>query len=232
MKFRTIVGLLIVLFVCSCAQKPSEKVDQIEDDPNQHLDLSNKLKIENRVNRGARYTDSDSIDYWLIHIASTITNESTIPIQLELAFSNEYEYPTEYGNQKFKVFILPDVFAVGGVSIIAENPFLTDSMQVEIRDYLKNGIDSPYRIKKIIQAGESVVVSIGTQYAVSFSCAVFPNLLLLQSDFANFSACENLFVHNESSAAQLALGLKLDFRPVKTVEKCTIIQCGQISYTD
>ena len=207
-------------------------MDQIEDNPKQLLDLSKGLKIENRINHGARYTDSDSTDYWLIHIASTITNESTMPIQLELAFFNEYDYPTEYGSQKFKIFILPEVFAVDGASIIADNPFLTDRMQIEFRDYLGNGIDSPYRIKKIIQPGERCVIPIGTKYAVSFNCAVFPNLLLSQSDLANFPTCENLLVHNESTAPQLALGLKLDFRTGKTAEKCTIIQCGQIGYTD
>ena len=232
MKFRTILGLLIVLIGCSGNQQTSEGELPIEKGTNQDEVSNIGLKIENRINHGARYTASDSTDYWLIHIASTITNDSTIPIHLQMAFSREYDYPNEYGDQKFNIFLLPKVFALDGVTKVTEHSILTDSMQVEFRNYIGNGLDNPYLLNKTLEPGEKCVVPIGTQFPVSSNCGVFPNVLLSQSESANFQVCENQLAQDESTNPQLALGLKLDFRPGKTTEKCTIIPCGQISYLE
>ena len=101
MRFLTILGLIIVLTACSVNKQTLEGELLNEQGTNQDELLNIELKIENRNNRGSRYTGSDSTDYWLIHIASTITNDSTIPIHLQMVFSREYDYPIEYGDQKF-----------------------------------------------------------------------------------------------------------------------------------
>lgn len=229
MKFKIILGFLTLLIVYSCFQQTSKNGQQINNGLNQHLGSKIGLKIENRVNRGAGFTDSEGNDYWLIHIASTITNDSTIPIQLQMAFSKKYDYPIEYGNQKFNIFLLPKVFALDGGTIVTDQAMFTDSMQIELLKYLENG-DTPYMLNKTLKPGEKCVVAIGTQYPRPTKCAVFPNLLLLQSESANFQACENQLDQDKSTNPQLELGLKLDFRPGKTAEKCIIIPCGQISY--
>lgn len=219
-----------MLICCSCKQHSSEGKFPIEKGINKDEVLNLGLKIETRINRGARYTDLDSTDYWLIHIASSITNDSTIPIHLQMTFCREYDYPTEYGDQKFNIFLLPKVFAIDGGKILADNGMLTDSMQVEFRNYLVNGLGTPYIFNKTLEPGEKCVVPIGTQYPMTSNCGVFPNVLFSKSEIANFQVCENQFGQDESTNSQFALGLKLDFRPGKTPEKCTIIPCGQISY--
>ena len=97
MIFRTIFGLLIVLIVCSCFQQTS--IDG--------LPIESRLRIENGINRGVSYTDSLGTRYNLRYIPITITNDSTFPIHIQIAFSNEYDYPTAYGDEKFKVFSFP-----------------------------------------------------------------------------------------------------------------------------
>ena len=44
MKFRTIVGLLIVMIVCSCIQQPSKNRQQIEDGANQQPLMTSSQK--------------------------------------------------------------------------------------------------------------------------------------------------------------------------------------------
>ena len=222
---RTILGISLTLIVYSCVQKPSKKVDHT----NKRTELSSLLMIENRINRGARYTNSDSINYWLVHIASTIRNNSTIPIQLKMDFLEEYNYPSEYGNQTFKILLLPKVFALDEVTKVTDNAIYTDSMQAEILNYIEDRMDQPYRFNKTIEPGEYCTLPIGTYFPESFSCLVFPNMLVSQSELSNFQTCENLLIDNESNETQLSLGLKLDFRSEKNIEKCSIIQCGQIS---
>jgi len=107
MKFRTIAGLLIVLIVCSCFQQTSKGGLQIENGPKQHPGSQSGLLIENDPNRGVSYTDSLGAKYNVRYIPITITNDSIIPIHLQIAFSKEYDYPIALGAEKFKVFLIP-----------------------------------------------------------------------------------------------------------------------------
>ena len=153
MNFRTLLGILISLIIYSCAQHPSKKLNKVKDDSNKHTELTSFFKIENRINRGGRYTNSDSINYWLVHIASAITNISSILIELKMTFSEEYGYPSEYGDQVFNVFLLPRVFTLDEVTKVTGKATYTDSMQVRLLKYIEVGMDTPYRLIKTIEPG-------------------------------------------------------------------------------
>ena len=200
MKFRTIVGLLIVLIGCSCIQQPS----------------NSGLLIENGINRGISYTDSLGTNYSIRYIPITITNDSTIPIHLQMAFSKEYDYPIAYGNQKFKVFLMPKEWAT-------DRGTITDSMVVELKIYIEKPL-----LNETIEPGEKYLLAIGTLYPNPAKISgVLPNLLFAQSNGDNFQSCDFLMDQDKSTNSKLALGLKLVFN-----ESCLIIPCGKISYPE
>ena len=225
MKFRTIIGLLIVLIGCSCIQKPSKSKWQIENGPNQHLGSKSGLRIDNDPNRGVSYTDSLGAKYNLRSIPITITNDSTIPIHIQIAFSIEYDYPTAYGDEKFNVFPFPKEFKPNDVTWDSVSYELGRS---ELRDLLDRGFETPYVLNETLEPSEKFVMSIGTLYPRPPKvCGVLPNELFAYSYRGIFPECDRFMKEDPSSNPQIALGLKLNFR-----ESCIIIPCGQISYPD
>ena len=91
MKFKLILGFLLVLIGCSGNLKTSEGKLAVEDSPNTHFKSNIGLKIEYKPTRGQTYTDTIGNKYNLRHIPAIITNDSSIPIQIHIAFLKEYE---------------------------------------------------------------------------------------------------------------------------------------------
>lgn len=206
MIFKTMVGLLIAMIVCSCSQQTTKG----------GLLIDSGLLIDNGINRGISYTDSLGSKYNLRYIPITITNDSTISIRLRIVFSKEYNYPHPDTNETFKLIPLPEEWALDGVGI-------TDSMVNEIPNY----IDKPI-LNETVEPGEKLVVAIGTLYtSPTTTGGVLPNTLFAHSDRGIFPTCDWLMKEYPSSNPQIALGLKLNFG-----ESCTIIPCGQISYPE
>jgi len=226
MILRTIVRLLIALIACSCMQQPSENRLQHEKDSNQHFSSQSGLRIDNRVNRGTGYTDSQGTDYSLRYIPITITNEDSIPIRLQIDFSKEYDYPIENSDEKFKVLLLPKVYSLDGVKLTTDNELLKDSLQIEFRNYLENGFDTAYQLNEILDPNDKFILTIGTQYPRPAKISgVLPRTLFVLSDTTTFPMCEWLMEKNRSSNQQIPLGLQIIIG-----DSCMIIPCGSISY--
>jgi len=205
MKFRSISGLFIMLIVCSCSQQTPKS----------------GLLFNNGINRGISLTDSLGTKYNLRYIPITINNDSTVQIQLQLTFLEEFEYPVIFGDEKFKVIPLPKEWTLDGVEI-------TESMINEIPKY----INKP-SINKIIEPNEKFVLSIGTVYPSSPKlCGVLPNLLFTQNDRDNFQSCDVQMELNRSTNPQLAILLKLVFCVNSDAPGCSLISCGKISYPE
>jgi len=200
-------------------QQTSKNALQIESAPNQHLWSKSGLRIDNGINRGTGYTDSVGANYNIRNIPITITNDSIIPIHLQIAFSKEYEYPIPFSDETFKVIPMPKEWALDGVEI-------TDRMFNELQKY----IDQPF-LNKTLQPGERLVFAIGTRYRPT-GRGIVPNLLFAQSDSNNFQACDNLMNHDTSTNPQFVLGLKLDIYLAgqRSPISCILIPCGEISY--
>ena len=178
MILKTLVGFFIVLIGCSGNQQTSKNRLTIEDDPNQHQEWKSGLLIENGINRGIGYTDSLGNNYNIRYIPITITNDSTIPIHLHIVFSQDYDYPIEYGETQFKVIPLPKEWALDGVEV-------TDSMV----DALQNSLNKP-SLRYTLEPDEKWVFAIGTVYQPT-GYGVLPNALYVQGDKPSFHECKN-----------------------------------------
>ena len=218
MKLRTIVGLLIVLMGCSCFQRTTKGELQIEKGSIQHLGSKSGLLIDHGVYRGSGYTDLLGTNYNLRVNPITITNDSTIPIHVQITFSKEYDYPIAYGDEKFKVIPLPKEWAQNRT---------TDSMFDSMFEKLPNYIDKPV-LNETVEPGEKINLAIGTLYPIpGDNWSVVPNELFAHSDGGIFPTCDWLMKEDPSSNPEIALGLKLVF-----TQSCIIIPCGQISYPE
>ncbi|GAB5555484.1 MAG: hypothetical protein Sapg2KO_50750 [Saprospiraceae bacterium] len=225
MKLNTIVGILTIVIAWSCTQfKPKNKNSNT-----QQLKFKHELKIENGTNRGTSYTNSKGTDYNIRYIPITVTNKDSVPIRIQLDFSEEYNSPK--GSNKDKVLILPEVFALNGITLTTKSQVLIDSMQIELRKYLENGLSNPYQLEKILQPNENILMAVGIQYKPNQSeTSPLPNELFIQSDISNYADCDNLNGHTIIGNPQISLWLKLNFNQGKSNESCIIIPCGQISY--
>jgi len=215
MKFRTIVGLFIVLIVCSCSQRTSKG----------RLQINSGLLIEYGPNQGLTHTDTLGTKHNYRYITATITNDSTIAIHLQIALSNEYDFPAACGDKKYKVFLLPK-------ELTPDTAALINNITNGLGNFLDRCLDTPYILNKTLEPGEKCVVTFGTLYSRPTNCGVVPNALFAQGDSDNFQACDSLMNQDKSTDPQLALGLKLDFYSGRSPFACILIPCGQISYPE
>lgn len=215
---KTIIGLLIVLIGCS---------------GNQQTPISG-LRIENSPNRGLNYTDPVGTKYSYRNIPITITNDSTIAIHIKLALSNEYDYPSDDDDQKFKVFLLPKELTPDKVTWDSLSGEVGNN---ELRNFFEKGLNFPYILNETLEPGEKCDITMGTLYPRPTDCGVVPNALFIQNNIGLYNACERLLNQDISipiapeknqDGTQFNLELKLGFCD----RGCFIIPCGQISYPE
>ena len=225
MMFRIFVGLLVVLNACSSPYHGSKNELKIENGPNQHLESKTGLKIEYGPNLGAidKYTAGN-----YIFITATITNDSTIPIHLQVAISEEFEFPDSCIDNKYKVFLLPK-------ELTPDTATLYNNITDGVGNFLDKCLDNPYVLNKTLEPGEYSVITIGTLLPRHTECSVaaLPRAVFVQGDGHNFQECENRMNQDKSTNPQLALGVKFVFyRGKSQPETCILHHCGQISYPD
>jgi hypothetical protein len=214
MKFSTIVGVLIIMTLGSCAQRTSINESPNENASTKQVKFNSGLKIENGINRGTNYTDSLGTLYSIRNIPITIMNDTTFPIQVQISFSKEYNYPQAVSSEKFKLIPLPKEWA-------ADHSEITERMLNIVPKYIEKPL-----INEIIEPGEEFILSIGSVYPRPAKIhGVLPRTLFVQNEITNFPECEWLVKKDRRLNKQIPLGLKIVIG-----EQCLIIPCGSISY--
>lgn len=221
--YQSLVGLLVVLTVCACSQRATKSVQQNENGSQQHQEAKSGLLIDHGSYRGTEFTDSLGNQYNLRVNPITITNDSIIPIHVQLAFSKEYNYPNGYGDGPFKVFPLPKEWARNRT---------TDDMFELMWVEFENHVDNPL-MSKTIGPGEKLVIAIGTLYPIPKETLwVVPHELFTYSDGSTFPDCE-LHKKENQSLFPFAVGAEIEFGLQLHMDAgCRIIPCGQISYPE
>lgn len=216
MKFKIIFGLFIFVVVSSCFQQTSKNGTQTESEVDHSLPLKSGLLIENKINRGINYTDPIGADYSIRYIPISITNDSSVSIHVQIAFSKQYNYPAPHSEEQFKLIPLPGEWARDGVGV-------SDSMISELPTLIDNPV-----LAATIAPGEKIVLAIGSIYPLpAKTSGVLPRVLFTQRDTTTFAECDWLLEKDRSSNQHIPLGLKVIFG-----DKCRIIPCGQVTYPD
>lgn len=218
MKTRMVLGLFLILILCSCKQR------RLTDDPfnsNFNKDRSKNLSgllIENGINRGIMYTDSLGTNYNIRYIPITLTNDSTLPIRVQIKFLKEYTNSLTATGEKFNIIPMASEWAMNGAEI-------TNKMRID----LAGAIDKPFT-SIVLNPGENYRIGIGTRYPTGIAYgAPLPEMLYVQGDGEDSLICDQLLLGREVESA-IGLRLKLIFNKGESNEQCAIISCGHISF--
>lgn len=224
MKYRAITGLLIVLMVCSCMQKKSKEGQDVQTSSNPLPDSNTGLLIENGPPRGTGFTDSLGLEYNIVHITTTITNDSSIPTRLQIDLPEDFSHPIFGGHQKFKIIVWPG---------LAEPPHLyTESPERVLENFSGNGSEKPNQFNRLLAPGEKFIMSIGTIFSRPAEfCSVVAYSLLEYGDRQKYQDCVWTMEEEHLTNRQFALGLHVGFcTSGQNYKSCMIITCGKTTY--
>jgi len=232
---RNLIFLLAsLIFFTHCDQEKSKNTEstskselQSENDPKQNLKVKTGLKIENGINQGIRANTKLGIKNPVIYTTSIITNDGSIPIRLQMALSEEYEFPALCGDSStYKVFLFPK-------ELTPDTATLTNTIVSGENDFLKSPLDKPYAFNKILKPNEYCVITMGTLYSGSSNCEVIPRAVFSPSDRELYGACDTQINRSISVDPQLEIRIKLEFynqrKFIAPEDHCTIIPCGQVA---
>lgn len=214
---RIIFGLLFSLVVCSSFMLTSNDHVLVQGSQHRLIQPPSGLLIANGVIRGSSYTDSIGETFTFRHIPITITNDTTIPINVRIEYSKEYLYPENQGPERFRVFPLPHEWARG------QTP---DSTLTRMHSKLSTHIEQ-LLITATIEPGESMGLAIGIVYPSPDELWwVVPDALFALSENGSSHSCDWL-IEDQSSVRENRLALK-----IRMGKGCRILPCGQFSYED
>ncbi len=223
---RTIIVLLITLIFCSCSQLKSKTGSKIEPSINQLPESKPGLSIKTTPTRGIGFTDSLGSEFFIGHVTNTITNDSTIPIHLQIDLPIEFSYPISDDSLKFKIVLWPG---------LREPPHLySDSQGIVLESFTGNNLGSSNQFNQLLAPGEKYVITIGTIFPrLPRICSAFAYSFLEYRERENYSDCDWTMDEVHSTDPLLALGLQVGFCTSGLhYESCTIIPCGQITYIE
>lgn len=204
MKFKPLQGLLLLLMLCACqSQAPKSG-----------------LKITYKPTRGQSYLDQEGKNLNLRHIPLILTNDSSVTIHLEIAFAEEYTFPAAFDDAHFRLFPMPEIWAMDGVDI-------TDSILQELPRY----IDAP-RLSKTLKAGESCYLALGTLYPKNLNYGVFPIAVFSHEQRDLQHECRELINPDELPISPSSLELLIGFTDDSQArpDSCMSLPFAQISY--
>lgn len=212
MTTRQLINLFILTVVLySCADKPSTQDKTTE--PNKYFGV----QIKNHLPTGSIFIDSSGQRLGYRSIVADITNDTLVPINLQIEFPNKHIdlYPST--NNTCKVFLLPD-------SMTREKEYdYNDSLTKGLKLAIDEGIYESLTLKKVIKPGET--------YKLRLGFLISPDGLTRAEIFSNGHK-HNLAIPDSAikfsvnkSGIDLLLGVTL-FNDYST------ISCGQISFSN
>ncbi len=224
MKLSTIVGLLIVMLVCSCVQKTTK----IENGTDQPIKSNIGLSIEYGPNLGTTHIDNLGIRHFYVHSTAIITNDSIVPIHIQFALSYEYEFPAFCGDtNKYKIFILPE-------ELTPDTATIYNNIVNGQHDFLNTPLDKSNILNKTLKSGKKCVVTIGVLIPKPTNCAAVPRAIFSYDNIALYNKCDSQINRAISTDPKFEIGVKLEYynqrKFISPEDGCAIITFGQISY--
>ena len=220
MILRAITGLIVLVHVSSCTWQTSIKGQSPEADPLVQGHTGTGLKIEYKPTRGQNYTDPNGDVYQLRHIPTSIENDSTVPIHVQINLQEEYENPPLSNHRQFRAFPMPAEWAMDGIQV-------SDKMLLELAKYVRE----PF-LSKTLEPGEKWLLAFGTLKPTGGSYGVFPVAVFSHNDRALHHQCNQLVDPNNLDISPLEIELLIGYTggSQASPDSCLTIPCGRISY--
>jgi len=204
MTLKNLVGFLILIGFCSCTDNT--------DFSNSQTILIEKLpsgfSIKNGPRQGSRYVDSNGTTYVYIHITTTITNDSTIPMRLAIDFSEKKNLTND--SLKSTGFLLPRRRLTSEKLLTPLSNQIDLGITNELKWFLDRFTEIPVSLDTVLNSKGKCILTFGllnnTKYELPYGIG--------------------LKASTESSST-VNLGLSFDRMPSEHY----LIPCGQISFT-
>ena len=152
-----IIILLTIFFSCSDNGNKFEKVADVFSENNFGI------SIENGLRQGFKDFDSLGTEFFYLCKTTTITNDTTVPVDLKIYFSKEYNYLRSNMGLMSNVFLLPQ-------ELTTEDHELNTYIPEELKKFLKSSIASSITFNKTLSPQQKCMVTIAvvtnTKYKV------------------------------------------------------------------
>ena len=195
MKLKHLFALLVLICLFACSDNSEKRATRSE--PTQF-----GLYIENGPRQGFQYFDANKTEYSYRYCTITLTNDSVIPVKLEIYFPETSK--TLIDNSNSKVFLLPRHLTP------EEQHADTEGISAELKKFLDFEIDKPVHLSKVVMPGEKCVVIFGVLTDIKYPEPTTPY--------------ETALLTSREKTAAIALKLKIN--------DTFIIPCGQFSYVE
>ena len=188
-------SLVFLISFTQCDQEKSKSSESIS---------KTGLLIEYGPNLGASFKDSLGVKYFYVHSTAIITNDTTIPIHLQFALANEYEFPTFCGDEKYKVFLLPE-------ELTPDTATIYNNIVNGQHDFLNTPLDSLHVFNKTLNTGDYCVVTIGVLTTQPTNCAAVPRAIFSHNTKELYEVCDRQINRAIQTDPQLEIGVKLEY---------------------
>ena len=213
---RHLIIILISFCICSCE----------DNEPKEHLNKKHLgIYFDHGSWTGGYYNDKNGDTYLYRSITTCITNDSTIPLNIEIEFLNELKCKNEFNERSMKIFILPK-------ELSGDKQYNYPGVSPELQKYLDNNILESSSLNKQLNPKEELTITIGV---LNYNKNYGPNQMALISDRLkpHFISHDSVIVNSISSKKPLDLFIALDFASSEKDSTCfshLCVPCGQISY--
>jgi hypothetical protein len=172
---------------------------------------------------GNYYTDQNGNKFLYRPISTTITNDSTIPLNIKLKLLSEYKCNKELNYENLKIFILPK-------NLGEDKQYNDPNVSKELKSFLDSELHKPTSLNEIINPNEGLVITLGILQKNG------PNQMALISNghkpyFTDHDSIITKFIKKQNPL-ELFVGLDF-FRFTKNdsiYSSYLIIPCGQMSF--
>lgn len=208
MQHLVIIYLLSTLLISSCSNDNG-------DAPQYNVSITNSMR------HGRPHFSTDSSWHSYFNITTTIKNDTTIPLTLDLQLENPYRHLNKY----FSLYFLPQHMEVEAQRKI---DFFNDT----VLPYIRSNSAFPSKVHYVLQPGDSFLVN--TAYFSPKNSDFGPGQLAIISNKHHFSFASipySLSKLPTSSRNELNLALGLNFSILTdSAYGFKLIPIGQVSY--
>ncbi len=217
MILKFIMALVCVCLLGACAD---------DDTPKHQTEKYKGVYMDNSQRYGRFYKNPEGVMYSYRYVKATITNDSTIPLYVNFAFSKEDYKATPSNGRTFNVFFLPD-------DMTPENQINDDFYRTEVIPFLDAGLGVAVMLQKVIAPKESGIVNIGFLSETGSGLDPLPITLFPKGQKRHFNYVPDRVIARLAPAADgLDLLLGLDFFTVgDSIKRYALIPCGSLSFS-
>lgn len=178
MKIKYLLQFIFVVCLCSCSDSSNDRTSK-------KGQKQFGLDIVNGPRQGYQYIDSAKTEYNYRYNTFTLTNDTIIPIRLEIGFSNK----SLSDSSNSQIFLLPR-------RLTPEYQHMDPVMSRELKQFLDFEIDLSEHLNKIINPNEKCVLTFGVLTDTKYLDPTTPY--------------ETKLLTSNESSAQITLRLKIN----------------------